>query len=122
MALTKIAINPQGGTIKAEVRFTTPQVAAYIIRLWESGSNDVVMEVSGNNDNPADDIHPLPIPASANQGRLLQCNATLADPVGSGPYRVELEVTQDGNSLGVLFAQGNMSNSSVSCSLFAKLT
>ena len=122
MAITQIRFNPNGGTIKAEIKFRTPQVGAYTLWLWEAGSNNILMEVRGNNENPADDIHPLPMPAPTNNGRILECAATLADPVGEGPYLVEMEITQDGNKLGTALAKGNMTNTSVSCNMFAKLT
>src|SRR5438093_241572 len=72
MAIDTITFDPNAGTIRAQVAFRSPQVVSYGLLLWEAGSNTIIMEEKGNSANPEDDVYSLPMPAGANDGRILE--------------------------------------------------
>ncbi len=123
MAIQDIRFDPNGPSIRAAVVFRTPQVVSYGLMLWESGSNDVVMEEKGNSENPEDDAYSLPMPARDNNGRILECDLVIVspDPKPSEKYQVDLVVSQGASELGKLSAMGTVSAKTSTDTLFAKL-
>lgn len=125
VAVSKIIkFDPNSGTIKVEIRFTTLLLCAYTIMLRETGSNATLKEFKGDNTNPADDIYSLPDPASSNDGRVVWAVVTVVDQSGQGgDYVVDLAFTQDNKSLGVLTTgKKSIQGTSVTEVLVAKLT
>ncbi len=124
MPVQTIPIDKKGGTVRVEIVFSGPYVGLYKLRLVENGSNADLLVVSGNNQNPEDDVYALPMPAKANVGRFLQCTLTFIDPrpKPTGNYKGEVKVTQDGATCGVLAVDGQMTQRDVTRTIFGKLT
>ena len=117
-----IPFNKQGGRIKVCFKFTGLIAASYTFTLWESGSNDIVMEKKGNNINPVDDCYDLPLPTDKNDGRIIDL-LTSFKGLNTGkatPYSITIEVYQDGNLLGTESESGNC-NGTQQSQLYAKL-
>jgi hypothetical protein len=100
-----IKFDPLGGTIWAEVKCETMLLVAYRVDLREKDSNASVppFPKEGDNTNSSDDAYALPDPASINDGRRLWLFLTIIDQTGDGGnYKVELELTQGGRTIGTL--------------------
>jgi hypothetical protein len=100
--LPKIKFNPNGGTIKAEIKFETLLVCTYTLDLREAGSNVSVdgYPKQGDNTNPEDDTYSLPLPTSANKNRTIWINFVLLDQTGNGgSYKVDFGMIQDGSKI-----------------------
>ena len=119
-----------------EVHFQTPgarlcicvevgyaQIGSYRLRLWEAGSNTVVLDKSGNNQNPNDDCHDLPLPTENNNGRLLQCefSITSPDPKPGERYSARLIFKQGEEVLDAVEESGPMNGTRVSPELWCAL-
>jgi hypothetical protein len=101
--LPKIKFDPNGGTIKVEVKFETLLICTYTLDLREAGSNASIdgYPKQGDNTNPEDDMYALPLPSVINKNRTIWINYVLLDQTGSGgSYQVDFNVNQDGNQIG----------------------
>jgi hypothetical protein len=125
MPIPSIRFAPAGGALQAGIQFKSKQVGVYSLFLWEAESNRILMERRGNNDNPEDDVHALPLPALDNKGRIAQWDITLIDPEPeSSPtetYLVEVSIQQDGETLGTQVVEGTMTSPTVYRSVMVKL-
>ena len=99
-----VFFNPSGDRLQVGVRFGYPHFASYELLVWESGSNTIVMQRRGNNQNPDDDDYLMPLPNSNNNGRLVECICTILNPnLSNGDrYSVTLIVKQGETEIGNL--------------------
>ena len=97
-----ITFNTNGGRLSVNVTIGNAQAGSYVLKLWESQSNTIVMERSGNNLNPNDDEYELPLPTACNDGRIVECQFAVANPAPKpgDTYVVTLEYFQDGKKIG----------------------
>ncbi len=101
--LPKIKFNPNGGTIKVEVKFETLLICTYTLDLREAGSNASIdgYPKQGDNTNPEDDLYALPLPSVINKNRTIWITFVLLDQTGNGgSYQVDFNVNQDGSQIG----------------------
>lgn len=97
-----ISIDPNQGVVSVDLLFPTPQVTTYRLQIFKPNSNDLLLDVTGNNQNTDDDTYALPMPPSGNTGCLLWCTATTIDPQGAGNnYQVQMAVSQADATTGV---------------------
>lgn len=123
MAIKTIAFEKDGPPLMVGVEILTPQVATYTLILWEAKSNTVVMEKKGNNENPEDDVFPLPTPCAINDNRVVEGTITLIDPEGpGGEYECRLAFTQGEHDLGSVGCKGQMTKPSEQCTAVARVT
>lgn len=122
MSLPEIKFKRTGGPVIAEITCGYAQPGSYTLLLWEANENKIVMEKRGNFINPDDDAYALPTPNSENDGRIIECIATVVIIPGIKKYNVELKLYQGGRELKPQIADSNESNSpSVTVDLFARL-
>ncbi len=123
MPIPQIRFARNGGPLEVEIQFGHAQVGIYTLILWESGSNTIVMERSGNNDNPQDDRYPLPLPTEKNDGRLVDCVATVIAPdfKPGDRYSIDVIVYQNETEIGRISDSGEIKEKSVNRELVAKL-
>lgn len=96
--MKEFTFNPAGDRISIGVEFGYAHIGSYILRLWEAGSNTVVLQRRGNNQNPDDDTYLLPLPTKHNDGRLIQCQTAIVAPDWKPGERY---------SVRLIFRQGN---------------
>lgn len=123
MALNRIQIAAQGGTVTVEIAFGYAQVGAYTLLLWnKAGTANKKLGEGINTDNVPDEFS-LPKPVKNNIGKILDCVATvLAPSVQPGArYRVDMIVKQNGLERGREFYEGDLQARSVSIRLAAQL-
>ncbi|HEX8321562.1 hypothetical protein [Longimicrobium sp.] len=113
--------NPNGGPIIAEVTPGSAAVGSYTILLWEANANLVVMRRDGNFINTADDAYTLPEPNEHNDGRIVECIATVVITPPVDTYNVDLVIRQDGNEIGGDSASGSDASGTVTVDLFVQL-
>lgn len=123
MPFKEIHFDPNGDRLSVAVEFGDMQLGVYTLRVWESGSNDKVMEESGNNLNPDDDWYDLPLPVPNNDGRVIECISTVVNPdFHSGDrYAVAFVVYQGEQELDFVEEAGEMDASSVTRTLIGVL-
>lgn len=94
-----------GGAITVGVTCRPRRDGRYTITLWEAEVNEVVAPSpwSGNFVNSDDDTYRLPRPNARNDGRLLECLATISVPPEVRPSRLTLFVEQGGVRLAEVF-------------------
>jgi hypothetical protein len=63
--------------LRAHIVTTNVIQGSYTLFVWEAGENTIVMERRGNFVNVDDDVYELPLPNEANDGRLVECIATV---------------------------------------------
>jgi hypothetical protein len=99
------------------------QIGSYRLRLWEPGSNTVVLDRSGNNQNPNDDCYDLPLPVENNNGRFAQCEFSVLspDPKPTDQYSVSMVFWQGSHKLDSVDESGPMNGGRVSPELWAVL-
>lgn len=102
-----VSFNLNGGPLKAEVASDFAQPGSYTLLLWEAEQNLLVgwppdgeQKPSGNFINTDDDRYDLPGPVDENDGRLLECLATIVVTPPLNDYAVSVKILQDGHVLG----------------------
>lgn len=78
--MKQFTFKADGEQLSITIQFGYAHVGSYILRLWEAGSNTVLMQKQGNNQNTDDDTFFLPLPTKQNDGRLIQCQTTIIAP------------------------------------------
>ena len=118
-----VAFQANGDRLSINIVFGYAQIASYRLRIWESESNTVVLDKSGNNQNPDDDCYNLPLPTRNNDGRLIQCETSILspDPKPDERYSVTLIFTQGNNEIDRMKESGPMNGSRVTPELWATL-
>ncbi len=81
--MKEILFKADGGLIKFKIEYKGPIVAEYTYRLREAGSNAVIVEKTGDNDNPEDDLYYLPTPVSGNDNRKISIGSDFASLDGT---------------------------------------
>lgn len=117
---TPVTFDPKGPALTVEVRCGYAQAGAYILKLWDA--NKVVQSEEGTFFHPEDDSYTLQGLAKEQNGRLLQCTATVEVIPPIKQFAVLLTVWQGGKQVGSLTASGETDDSEVTRSLFATLT
>jgi hypothetical protein len=99
--------NPDGGPLEARIVCGFAQPGSYELRLFAAGSNVLVPwpplgepKPTGNFLNPDDDRYALPGLARENDGRLLECFASVEIAPPLNAFSLALEVFQDGEQIG----------------------
>ncbi len=95
MQLPSITFDPNGAPLRIGFQFYGDVAASYRFILWEAESNHYLIDVSGNNQNAADDAFDLPLPVSSNAGRLVEL-IVIVTGLEDGNYDIETVVSQDG--------------------------
>jgi hypothetical protein len=125
MPIPEVRFSKNGGQLRAEVTFGSTHLGVYTLQLWESGSNDLFPIGEGNNDNPSDDEYPLPLPTAKNDGRLLDCIATVVspDPEPNETYSICLDIFQGKKKkpIGSIIDEGDIGDDILNRRLLAKL-
>lgn len=105
--MTTVPFDPDGGPLHVEVASGYAQPGSYTLLLWESGQNALVgwppdgaTRPAGNFINDDDDRYRLPGAAAENDGRLVECIATIIVTPPLNSYDVSVTVYQDGRRLG----------------------
>ena len=119
--MTEVIFRKDGGPIVAEVKCGYAQAGAYNLLLWEADINKVVMRQEGNFINPDDDSYQLPTPNEDNDGRIVDCLATINLTPPIKDYQVDLKIYQDDKELGVDRASGQSDATTVTVRLFKTL-
>lgn len=120
--MQSITFNPNGGTISVTLSAGQAQTGSYEFRLWEAGSNQIVMQQQGNFLNDEDDTYELPTPNGQNNGRLIQGIVVIALLPPNNNYSAAMTVKQDGATLGEVPISGSSDQPSVILNLYATLT
>ena len=115
-----ITFNKDGGSLVVEITSGFAQPGSYRLKLWETDRNQVVMKEQGNFINDDDDAYTLPPPTASNDGRLLQATVilTILDPK---KYFISVTVSQDGQEVGAVKAEGKTDEHSLFFNLMATL-
>ena len=121
--MSEFLFDPVGDRPNIAVFIGQAQVGSYDLRLWESGSNDIVMEESGNYRNPDDDRFDLPRPVADNNGRLVQCQFAIVSPdIKPGDtYYVALKFNQQGRNEQIVDEEGPVTGKSLHPELIVTL-
>lgn len=121
--MEEIRFDANGGRLAICIEVGNAQIGSYRLRLWEPGSNTVVLDQSGNNQNPNDDCYDLPLPTGNNNGRLVQCEFSVVspDPKPMDTYSVAMIFKQGGADLGMVEESGPMGGKRVIPELWATL-
>jgi hypothetical protein len=121
--MKEVQFNPNGERLSISVQFGYAQVASYRLRVWESGSNTTVLDQSGNNQNPNDDTHDLPLPTKNNEGRLVQLETSILSPspAPNEQYSVTLIFNQGSTEIDTVVEKGLMNGSRVMPELWITL-
>ncbi|MBM2845654.1 MAG: hypothetical protein HW407_966, partial [Bacteroidetes bacterium] len=103
-----VRFDANGGRLMICIEVGHAQIGSYRLRLWEPGSNTVVLDESGNNQNPNDDCHELPLPTANNDGRLVQCEFSVLSPAPApgDMYSVAMVFKQGGNTIETVSESG----------------
>lgn len=128
--MVTVTFDPEGGPLQAEVVSGFAQPGSYTLLLWETNKNVLVgwpphgeQKPSGNFINADDDRYLLPEPAAANDGRLVECIATIVVTPPLTDYAVSLRIFQDGQFLDEDVKQGTGTGfETVLADLFVQLT
>jgi hypothetical protein len=109
--MKEIYFNSAGDRLKICVQNGYAQIVSYRLRVWEPGSNTVVIDESGNNRNPNDDCYDLPLPVVNNNKRFVQCEFSVLspDPKPDDKYSVQLKFYQGNKEIGSEEETGSMS-------------
>jgi len=78
--MKQFTFKSEGERLSINIQFGYAQIGSYILRLWEAGSNTVLMQRRGNNQNQEDDTYLLPLPTKHNDGRMIQCQTAVVAP------------------------------------------
>jgi hypothetical protein len=119
-----ILFNSNGDPLKIQFKVENGVMAvAYSIKLSEKNSNMAVTTYDGDNQNPEDDIYYLPVPNMDNDERILRLSADFygLDLELSKNYLIKLEVYQGNTLLDFIDQSGELTSSTLSLLLFAKL-
>lgn len=121
--MKEIRFDAQGERLMVCIEVGYAQIGSYRLRLWESGSNTVVLDRSGNNQNPHDDCHELPLPTDKNDGRLAQCEFSVLspDPRPGDLYSVTMIFKQGGRTLDSVTESGPLNGKRVMPEFWAVL-
>lgn len=121
--MKEIHFDGHGARLSICVEIGYAQVGSYRLRVWESESNVTVLDESGNNRNPNDDCHELPLPTSGNNGRYVQCEFGVLspDPKPGDKYSVRLVFRQGVEILDTIGESGPMNAARVSPEFWAVL-
>lgn len=119
--MQSITFNQDGGPINVTLSAGQAQPGSYELRLWEAGTNQIVLQKQGNFLNDADDAYPLPTPNSQNNGRLVQAIMTIALLPPISNYSAAVTIEQDGKTLGKIPISGTSNEPSVILNLYATL-
>ena len=121
--MKEIHFDAQGERLTICIEIGQAQIGSYRLRLWEAGSNTVVLDKSGNNQNPNDDCHELPLPTENNDGRLAQCEFSILspDPKPADSYSVAMIFKQGGKLVDTVKESGPMAGKRVTPELWATL-
>lgn len=105
-----ITIDPRLGAASVGLRFPTPQVITYRLRVYAPNGTDTLLDISGDNrtnDNATYDLPPIP---ASETGCTLLCTVTIIDPDKAGnPYSIQLEVDQIDPSTNLPVQRGTLS-------------
>lgn len=116
-----VRFKKSGGPITVNINCGYAQPGSYVLILWEANSNSVVFKKEGNFINDEDDVFVLPTPINKNDGRILDLGAKLMIIPSITDYHVEINITQDGNTIGNLSQTGNSTGQFVTVQIFAQL-
>lgn len=95
----EVRFDINGGRIKVEVINGYANLGSYNLKLWDKSGNSLIMNKFGTFTNPDDDSYDLPVNNSDNDGRWLECSATVDILDNDGFYCVTLKVYQDQKEL-----------------------
>jgi hypothetical protein len=100
-----------GGGLQICIQIGYAQIGSYRLRLWESDSNTIILDKSGNNRNPEDDCYDLPLPNENNDGRYVQCEFSILspDPKPGERYSAKLIFKQGDQDIGSIEDSGPIS-------------
>lgn len=123
MPLNTIPFKSSGDPISVEVSFGYAQVGAYDLFLWDATGNEKLQLGEGVNTNQLPDVYQLPQPNSKNDGRLVDCIATVIapNPIPGQRYRVDMIVRQGNTECGRESDEGAVDRKSISIRLAVKL-
>lgn len=122
MPIQTFNFDPDGEAIRVKIDFRSTHVVSYDLMLWEAESNSVAKEWLGNNQNTQDDEYELPSPSKINDGRLLDCTLTIADPEGKeGVYKAAMILSQKNRPDLEVPATGTLHGESTLHSIYAFL-
>jgi hypothetical protein len=96
--MTKANYRVGGGSIRVTIRCGFAEPGAYELFLWEADRNSRVKLGEGNFINPGDDTFTIAADAGQN-GKILQCVATINPLESNGRFGVDMLVEQDGSQL-----------------------
>lgn len=96
------------------------QPGAYQLFLWEANRNSNNQVGQGNFINTEDDVFSLAA-SPAQDGRILQCIATVNPFEASGEFAVTMRVSQDGAMLASDTVQGQAPLPTVTLQIFVQL-
>ena len=121
--MKEIQFDARGDRLRICIEIGDAHIGSYRLRLWEPSSNTVVLDRSGNNQNPDDDCYELPLPTMNNNGRLVQleCSILSPDPKPTDKYSLALTVKQGRKILDKITEAGTMGGKRVSLELWATL-
>jgi len=117
-----VRINPQGGSVSAEVRCGFAQPGSYVLRLWAANENRILLREEGNFINSQDDTYVLPETARDNHGRIVQALVAVAITPPETRYQSDLVIRQDGAEVGRESLSGTSSEPSVALNIFLTLS
>jgi hypothetical protein len=113
--------DPAGGVLTATITSGQAQPGSYELLLWEANSNTILMDERGNFLNDDDDTFELPLPTTANDGRLVECIATAVITPPITNYALRLSIKQDGVEIGCDLAADKATTPTVTADLFVTL-
>lgn len=118
-----VQFDPNGERLNVTVVFGYANVASYRLRLWESVTNAILLDKSGNNQNPEDDSYNLPLPTNCNDGRIVQCETSIISPNPNpgDKYSVDLVFRQGKTEIGKIGESGDLSGTGAKPEIWAKL-
>ncbi len=109
-----------GGPIRIEIASGFAQPGAYQLFIWEANRNSNSQLGQGNFISSEDDVFQLSA-SPAQNGRILQCIATV-NPVGDGGrFAVTMDVEQDGRRLASDTVAGQAPLPTVTLQVFIQL-
>jgi hypothetical protein len=93
--------NPKGGPITAEVSVGfAPEAAIYDLRIHSPKMLQFFVVAEGVNANEGPNTHVLPGTLAGKDQRVVRCLATIGELQVGDPFRVGLELFQDGKRIG----------------------
>jgi hypothetical protein len=110
MALKIVKVDPHGAELSINVVMIGLMTASYEYLLFEKNSNLVLDRKNGNNQNSDDDKYFLPLPVSANMGRLIDVSVdfTGLEPANYPDYKVTTEFYQGDKKLDEVTDEGKV--------------